>query len=111
MADRSRSDGMAFCLPAPSTGPRDPMRRKVTFTPDRYLRKIWQLGNCYVSPDGRLVAYSANKGEQWTVSVMERRPKGEQPMLESDQPTVAPEFAPDGRWIAVPADFEGDENS
>src|SRR5438105_1437772 len=110
MADRSRSDGMAFCLPAPSTGPRDPMRRKVTFTPDRYLRKIWQLGNYDVSPDGRLLAYSANKGEQWSVYVMELRTKREKPLLESDQSLVQPEFSPDGRWLAVQSDFEGDEN-
>src|SRR5437016_2629617 len=110
MADRSRSDGMAFCLPAPSTGPRDPMRRKVTFTPDRYLRKIWQLGNYDVSPDGRLLAYSANKGEQWSVYVMELRTKREKPLLESDQSIVQPEFSPDGRWLAVQSDFEGDEN-
>src|SRR5213596_3211624 len=110
MADRSRSDGMAFCLPAPSTGPRDPMRRKVTFTPDRYLRKIWQLGNYDVSPDGRFLAYSANKGEQWSVYVMELRTKREKPLLESDQSIVQPEFSPDGHWLAVQSDFEGDEN-
>src|SRR5437762_732376 len=109
MADGSRSDGMAFCLPAPSTGPRDPMRRKVTFTPDRYLRKIWQLGNYDVSPDGRFLAYSANKGEQWSVYVMELRTKREKPLLESDQSIVQPEFSPDGRWLAVQSDFEGDE--
>jgi len=86
------------------------MRRKVTFTPDRYLRKIWQLGNYDVSPDGRLLAYSANKGEQWSVYVMELRTKREKPLLESDQSIVQPEFSPDGRWLAVQSDFEGDEN-
>ena len=40
------------------------MGRKVTFTPRRFLRKIWQLGNFDVSPDGRRLAYAANKGEQ-----------------------------------------------
>src|SRR5438876_118613 len=110
MGDRSRSDGMAFCLPPPSTGPRDSMRHKVTFTPDRYLRKIWQLGNYDVSPDGRLLAYSANKGEQWSVYVMDLRTKREKPLLESDQSIVQPEFSRDGRWLAVQSDFEGDEN-
>src|SRR5204862_6219989 len=106
----SRSDGIALCPPAPSTGPRDPMRRMVTVTPDRYLRKIWQLGNYDVSPDGRFLAYSANKGEQWSVYVMELRTKREKPLLESDQSIVQPEFSPDGRWLAVQSDFEGDEN-
>src|SRR5436853_5566353 len=110
MGDRSRSDGMAFCLPPPSTGPRDSMRHKVTFTPDRYLRKIWQLGNYDVSPDGRLLAYSANKGEQWSVYVMDLRTKREKPLLESDQSIVQPQFSRDGRWLAVQSDFEGDEN-
>src|SRR5436305_3990215 len=110
MGDRSRSDGMAFCLPPPSTGARDSMRHKVTFTPDRYLRKIWQLGNYDVSPDGRLLAYSANKGEQWSVYVMDVRTKREKPLLESDQSIVQPEFSRDGRWLAVQSDFEGDEN-
>src|SRR5438552_2063148 len=110
MVARSPFDGMAFCLPPPSTGPRDSMRHKVTFTPDRYLRKIWQLGNYDVSPDGRLLAYSANKGEQWSVYVMDLRTKREKPLLESDQSIVQPEFSRDGRWLAVQSDFEGDEN-
>jgi len=86
------------------------MRHKVTFTPDRYLRKIWQLGNYDVSPDGRLLAYSANKGEQWSVYVMDLRTKREKPLLESDQSIVQPQFSRDGRWLAVQSDFEGDEN-
>ena len=43
------------------------MGRKVTFTPRRFLRKIWQLGNFDVSRDGRRLAYAANKGKQWSV--------------------------------------------
>jgi len=86
------------------------MKRKVTFTPRRFLRKIWQLGNFDVSPDGRLLAYSANKGEQWATYVKDLRTKRERLLLRSDQSVTNPEFSPDGRWIAVQSDFEGDEN-
>lgn len=86
------------------------MSRKVTFTPRRHLRKIGQLGNFDVSPDGRFVAYSANKGEQWTVYVRDGRTKRERVLMQSDQSVTNPEFSPDGRWIAVQSDFEGDEN-
>jgi len=85
-------------------------RRKVTFTPKRYLRKIWQLGNFDVSPDGRFLAYSANKGEQWTVYVKDLRNGREKVLVRSDQSVLNPEFSPDGAWIAVQSDFEGDEN-
>lgn len=86
------------------------MTRKVTFSPRRFLRKIWQLGNFDVSPDGRRIAYSANKGEQWTVYVRDLRAKRERVLLKSNQSVMNPEFSPDGRWIAVQSDFEGDEN-
>jgi len=86
------------------------MERKVTFTPRRFLRKIWQLGNFDVSPDGRLLAYAANKGDQWTVYVMDLRTKRERVLVRSDQSVLNPEFSPDGKWIAVQSDFEGDEN-
>ncbi len=86
------------------------MGRKVTFTPRRFLRKIWQLGNFDVSPDGGRLAYAANKGEQWSVYLMDLRTKHEKVLLRSDQSVVNPEFSPDGEWIAVQSDFEGDEN-
>ena len=86
------------------------MARKVTFTPRRFLRKIWQLGNFDVSPDGRLLAYSANKGEQWGVYVRDLRTRRERVLVRSDQSVLNPEFSPDGRSIAVQSDFEGDEN-
>ncbi len=86
------------------------MARKVTFTPRRFLRKIWQLGNYHVSPDGRLLAYSANKGAQWAVYVRDLRTRRERVLMKSDQSVVNPEFSPDGRLIAVQSDFEGDEN-
>jgi dipeptidyl aminopeptidase/acylaminoacyl peptidase len=86
------------------------MTRKVTFTPQRFLRRIRQLGNFDVSPDGGRIAYSANQREQWTVYVREVARKGERVLLKSEQAVMNPEFSPDGRWVAVQSDFEGDEN-
>ena len=86
------------------------MGRKVTFTPRRFLRKIWQLGNFDVSRDGRRLAYAANKGKQWSVYVMDLRTKRTKILLRSEQSVVQPEFSPDGKWLAVQSDFEGDEN-
>jgi dipeptidyl aminopeptidase/acylaminoacyl peptidase len=86
------------------------MGRKVAFTPERFLKKIWQLGSFDVSPDGRRLAYSANKGEQWSVFVLDIRTKREKPLLRSNQSILQPEFSPDGQWLAVQSDFEGDEN-
>jgi dipeptidyl aminopeptidase/acylaminoacyl peptidase len=86
------------------------MKSKVTFTPRRFLRRIWQLGNYDVSPDGRLQAYSANKGEQWSVYVMDLRTRREKILVKSTQSVMNPEFSPDGQWIAVQSDFDGDEN-
>ncbi len=86
------------------------MVREVTFTPRRFLRKIRQLGNFDVSPDGRSIAYCANKGEQWATYVLDLRTRRERSLLNSDQSVLNPEFSPDGRWIAVQSDFEGDEN-
>jgi len=86
------------------------MGRTVTFTPGRFLRKIWQLGNFDVSPDGRSFAYAANKREQWSVYLMDLRTKRERILVKSEQSVVNPEFSPDGRSLAVQSDFEGDEN-
>jgi len=87
------------------------MARKVTFTPRRWVRKIWSLRNFDVSRDGRLLGYSANKAEQWTVYVRDLRTGRETPLVTSDQAMLNPEFSPDGRRVAMQADFEGDENS
>ena len=86
------------------------MTRKVTFTPQRFLRKIWQLGNFDISPEGRWLAFSANKEEQWAVYLRDLETKREKVLIKSDQSVLNPEFSPDGRWIAVQSDFEGDEN-
>src|SRR3989454_1452621 len=86
------------------------MQRKVTFAPRRFLKKIWQLGNFDVSPDGRWLAFAANKGDQWSVCLLDLRPKKDRILLQSEQSVLNPEFSPDGRWIAVQSDFEGDEN-
>src|SRR5438046_4755622 len=86
------------------------MGRKVTFTPERFLKKIWQLGSFDVSPDGRRLAYSANKAEQWSVFILDIRATREQPLLRHDQSILQPEVSPDGQWVAVQSDFEGDEN-
>src|SRR5207249_334867 len=86
------------------------MQRKVTFTPRRFLKKIWQLGNFDVSPDGRWLALAANKGDQWSVYLLDLRTKKDRILLQSEQSVLNPEFSPDGRWIAVQSDFEGDEN-
>src|SRR3989475_12381125 len=86
------------------------MHRKVTFTPRRFLKKTWPLGNFDVPPDGRLLAFAANKGDQWSVSLLVLRPKKDRILLQSEQSVLNPEFSPDGRWIAVQSDFEGDEN-
>jgi len=83
---------------------------KVSFTPGRFLRKIWQLGNFDMSPDGRRLAYSANKGEQWIVYLMDLGNGRARALLRSDQSVLQPEFSPDGTWLAVASDFEGDEN-
>ncbi len=86
------------------------MARKVTFSPRRFLPKIWQLGNFDVSHDGRWLAYAANKKEQWTVYLRDLKAKRERVLLKSDESVTNPEFSPDARWIAVQSDFEGDEN-
>jgi dipeptidyl aminopeptidase/acylaminoacyl peptidase len=100
---------MAFISNSFSSSDR-PMTRKVTFTPRRFLRKIWQFGTFDVSPDGQWLAYSANKGDQWTVYVRDLKNKREKVLVKSDQSVLNPEFSPDGQWIAVQIDFEGDEN-
>jgi dipeptidyl aminopeptidase/acylaminoacyl peptidase len=86
------------------------MTRKVIFTPRRFLRKIWQLDNFDISPNGQCLAYSANKGEQWKVYIRDLKRKKEKALIKSRQSVLNPEFSPDGQWIAVQSDFEGDEN-
>lgn len=86
------------------------MTRKVTFSPQRFLRRIWQLGNFDESPDGRRLAYAANKDEQWTVYVRDLDSGREKALLKSQESVLNPEFSPDGGWIAVQSDFQGNEN-
>jgi dipeptidyl aminopeptidase/acylaminoacyl peptidase len=86
------------------------MARKVTFTPRRFLRRIWQFDNFDVSQDGRWLAYSANKGEQWRVYVRDLKAKRERALVKWDQSVLNPEFSPDGERIVFQSDFEGDEN-
>ncbi len=86
------------------------MARAVTLTPRSFLPQIRQLGNFDVSPDGRSLAYCANKREQWATYVLDLRTKRERVLLKSDQSVLNPEYSPDGGWIAVQSDFEGDEN-
>src|SRR5438552_10990258 len=90
--------------------PRWAMQRKVGFTPRRFLKRIWQLGNFDVSPDGRLLAFAANKGDQWSVYLLDLRTKKDRILLQSDPSVLNPEFAHDARWLAVQSYFEGDEN-
>src|SRR5205823_12405599 len=109
METRRGPNKMAFC-PLAVLRTLGPMARKVTFTPKEFLRNIWQLGNFDVSPDGRKLAYTANKGEQWSVYIKNLRTGREKPLLRSDQSVLQPEFSPDGKWLAIASDFEGDEN-
>jgi Tol biopolymer transport system component len=78
--------------------------------PRRFLRKIVQLGNFDVSLDGRWLAHSANKGEQWTVYMRDLGRTRERVLLRSKQAAMNPEFSHEGQWIAIQSDFEGDEN-
>lgn len=87
------------------------MIRKVSFTPRKFLRKIWELGSFDISPDGRLLAYSANKGEQYAIYLRDLKAKRETTLFASAQSALNPEFSPDGQWVAFQSDFEGDENS
>ncbi len=86
------------------------MGRKTSFTPRRFLPKIWQVGNFDLSPDGRLLAYSANKGEQWTVYVRDLKTGQEKVLMKTEQSVLNPQFSPDSRWIAIQSDFDGNEN-
>src|SRR2546427_1510624 len=110
MASWNACNGMAFCPRRPSPHSLGFMGRKVTFTPERFLKKIWQLGKFDVSPDGRRLAYSANKGEQWSVYVLNIGTKRDTPLLRSDQSNLHTEFAPYAQWLAVESDFVGDDN-
>jgi dipeptidyl aminopeptidase/acylaminoacyl peptidase len=86
------------------------MPLKVTFTPQRFLPKIRQLGNFDVSPNGRWLAYSANKGEQWAVYLRDLKTRCEEVLTKSEQSVLNPDFSPNSEWILCQSDFEGDEN-
>jgi dipeptidyl aminopeptidase/acylaminoacyl peptidase len=86
------------------------MARKVAYAPRRFLPKIWDLRNYDVSRDGRLLAYGVRRKDQWTVLVRDLRTGREHPALRTKESVSSPEFSPDGAWLAVQSDFEGDEN-
>ena len=86
------------------------MARRTSFTPRRFFRKIWALGNFDVSPDGQFLAYCANKREQWTVYVRELKTKREKALAKSKQSILNPEYSPDGQRIVIQSDFDGNEN-
>src|SRR3990172_5858986 len=111
MTVRTSSKGMAFMSHRVRAASVRTMQRKVTFIPRRFRRKIWELENFDVSSDGRLLAYSANKGEQYIIYVKDLKTGRERAVAKSKEAMLNPEFSPDGRWIAMQADFEGDENS
>ncbi len=87
------------------------MTRKVTFTPRRFRRKIWELENFDISRDGRVLAYSANKGDQYAVYLRDLRTGRDRVVGKSREAMFNPEFSPDGKSVAMQADFEGNENS
>src|SRR3989454_1132843 len=45
-----------------------------------------------------------------TTRSVSSRTKRTKTLLRSEQSVVQPEFSPDGKWLAVQSDFEGDEN-
>src|SRR3990172_13165062 len=78
----------------------------VRFTPRRYVTKIWDFGNFDISPDGRLLAYSANREAHWSIYVRDLRSGREWALVKSDKPMRNPEFSPDGRSVAMQADLD-----
>src|SRR3989304_1785143 len=87
-----------------------PMPGPVRFTPRRYVTKIWDFGNFDISPDGRLPPPPANREAHWSIYVRDLRSGREWALVKSDKPMRNPEFSPDGRWIAMQAALDGDEN-
>jgi len=86
------------------------MARKVTYTPRRFLPRIWDLRNYDVAPDGRTLAYGVRRKDQWAVLVRDLRTGREHPAMRTVESVGNPEFSPDGKWLAFQSDFEGDEN-
>src|SRR2546422_680254 len=89
-------------------GPARPAMPVSSFTSRSMVWTTDSRGSTY--PDGRLLAFAANKGDQWSVYLLDLRTKKDRILLQSEQSVLNPEFSPDGRWIAVQSDFEGDEN-
>lgn len=56
------------------------------------------------SADGRTIAYQTWKNEGWDIWVVDVADPEPRPFLESESDDMAPEFSPDGRWLAYSSD-------
>ncbi len=67
-----------------------------------------QLRNMSWSPDGELLAYTAQNGSRHDIWVLTMGDKPvAMPFLDSASPEFGPKFSPDGRWIAYVSDESG----
>src|SRR2546426_165571 len=80
------------------------MQRKVTFTPRRFLKKIWQLGNFDVSPDGNEIAFLPNRdGDRVNVFVVDTGGGDARQLTNVDDIVGEIAWRPDGQSIAFSA--------